>query len=135
MQPEKTNFDENLKVMRDTRKEIDAITREVFRSHFARLIEEPLSYIVYAVWGTKNNGTLTSDQKAINNKIEHIIKKLEPILKLNSLGSSQKFAIQYIMRELIITKLVFMVEMLREKVRVSEEKDIDLENIEPFGHA
>lgn len=135
MESKKIDFDENLKVMRDTRKEIDAITREVFRSHFARLIEEPLSYIVYAVWGTKKNGTLTSDQKAINKKIEPIMKKLEPILKLNSLGSSQRYVIQYIMRELIITKLVFMVEMLREKVKGSEEKEVDLEKVEPFGHA
>lgn len=39
------------------------------------------------------------------------------------------------MREVIITKLVFMIEMLTEKVKASDESDdIDLENIEPFGH-
>lgn len=135
MESEEIIFDENLKVMRDTRDEIDAITREVFRSHFARLVEEPLSYIVYAVWGVKKNGTLTNDQRTINERIEPIIKKMEPLLNLDALDSSQRYAIQYIMRELIITKIAFMVEMLREKIKNSEENEIDLENVEPFGHA
>lgn len=70
MESEEINFDEHLRIMRDTRKEIDTITQEIFRSHFARLLEEPLSYIVYAVWGANKNGLLTSDQKSINRKIE-----------------------------------------------------------------
>lgn len=135
MESEEINFDKHLKIIQDTRKEIDAITSEIFLSHFTQLVIEPPSYVVCAVWGSNKNGILTSNQKAINEKIEFVINKLEPLLKLNALEPVQRYSIQCIMRELITTRLVFMVEMLREKVKGSEDNGIDLEASEPIGHA
>lgn len=136
MESEGIKFDEQLEVMRNARTEIDTLTRKIFISHCARLVLEPISYIVDAVWGAKKDGKLTSDQKDINNKVEPVVKKMEPLLNFDALEASQKYAIQYIIRELIITRLVFMVEMLKEKVGSSGESDrIDLEKIDPLGHA
>ncbi|GEM_PF-6942672 len=129
-------IDELLKVMRETRSEIDEVTSEIFQASHARLMSEPLSYIVYAVWGIRKNGNLTSDQKAINDKIEPLIMKLSPLLKLDLLDDPQKYAIQCILREMIITKLIFMTEMCKEKIKGANEIDfLALQNLEPLGHA
>ncbi|MEN6466619.1 MAG: hypothetical protein ABFD62_15700 [Syntrophaceae bacterium] len=128
--------DELLKIMLETRREINMATSELFSSNHIRLAAEPLSYIVYAVWGIRNNGNLTSDQKAINENIESLITRLSASLKLDLLGPSQKYAIQYILRDLIIAKLIFMTEMLKETIKgVNEIDSPALQNLEPFGHA
>lgn len=125
-----------LKVLREARRKIDDAAGEIFQAWHARLLAEPLSYAVYAVWGVRKDGTLTSDQKAINGMVEPLIAELSLLLELDLLGPPQKHAVLYALRELVITKLIMMTEIFRGKIKAAGETEISaLENLEPFGHA
>ncbi len=136
MEPEKIKNDESFKIMSVVRKEIDSVTFEIFRSNHVQFLAEPSSYIVYSVWGVKKDGELTGEQKAISDKIEPLISNIKKILKLELLEYPRQCAIQYILRDLIIAKLVLMTEMFREKVKHGHGcESPSLKDVEPLGHA
>ena len=61
---------------------IDKTANEIFMSYHARLISEPITYIVPAVWGAKKEGELEDTQKEMNRQFIPVIKELFDSLKI-----------------------------------------------------
>jgi len=117
---------------------VDKKTEDILISYHKELLAEPVSYIVPAVWGAKKDGTLTASQKEIHKKIAPVISEIMDLLKLEELGEPQKFAIGFIIRGYIISKITYMIEMVKNQginIAVEDKKNNILDRIEPLGNA
>lgn len=118
---------------------IDDKINEIFTEYRRELLEEPITYIVPAIWGAKKDGELTETQKEMNRKIVPVINETLKVLEIGALKETQKFAITYLIRGYMISKIAYMIEFSKNQ-NINEEsiiKDnvIPLGNIEPLGNA
>jgi len=118
---------------------IDKTTNMIFISYKEKLLTEPITYIVPAVWGERKDGKLTTIQREINRRIVPTIDGIMEILELEELHGAQRFAIGYLIRGLLISKIAYMIEAFKNqgfKENNSNNKEKDLLNrIEPLGNA
>jgi hypothetical protein len=118
---------------------IDKSVTEIFATYKMKLLSEPITYIVPAVWGAKKDGELTAKQKEINMQVAPIIRRIFEILDLKDVSGAQEFAIGFLIRGLIISKITYMIEMMKNKAANktdSGQKNTDiLFNLEPLGNA
>jgi hypothetical protein len=118
---------------------IDKSVTEIFATYKMKLLSEPITYIIPAVWGAKKDGELTDKQKEINMQVAPIIKRIFEILDLKDLSGAQEFAIGFLIRGLIISKITYMIEVINNKVSGktnSGKKNTDiLFKLEPLGNA
>lgn len=118
---------------------IDKMAWDVFTSFRMELLAEPITYIVPAVWGAKKDGELTPLQEKIHSRVTSQIDGVFDLLELKDLTSSQEYAVKYLIRDLVITKIVYMIESFRAKLdetALNEHYIKDyLKNIEPKGSA
>ena len=94
---------------------IDNTANEIFLSHKNNLLSEPITYIMPAIWGEIKDGNLTSAQREITEKIEPVINRLMRLFEFESLNKAQKFAVGYLIRGLIISKITYMIEALKNQ--------------------
>ena len=118
---------------------IDKTAHDIFVSYSKKLVTEPITYIVPAVWGAKKNGELTISQKEMHKKIAPNINEIMVSLELGEISEAKKFAIGFIIRGYIISKITYMIEMVKNRgiksiASENEEEDI-LGQIEPLGNA
>jgi hypothetical protein len=118
---------------------IDKMAWDVFSSYRMELLAEPITYIVPAIWGAKKDGELTPLQKKIHGRVNGQIDEICRTLQIKDLTVSQEYAIKYLIRDLVISKIVYMIESFRVKLdetALSERCLTDyLKNIEPKGTA
>ena len=116
---------------------IDNIVNDVFMQYQLTLLNEPIVYIVPAVWGAKKKGELDTTQKEIHKQIEPILDKIFATLNLKGLSETQKFAVMFLIRGLIISKITYMIEALKNCTVdiTSQENDAGLAKLEPMGNA
>lgn len=116
---------------------LDKLANEIFLSYREILISEPITYIVPAVWGAAKDADLTAEQIEMNRKIVPVVNQVFQILQIDSLNESQAFAIGFIVRGLIISKVTYMIEALKNKLMSIEvdKKEYLIKNMEPMGHA
>lgn len=116
---------------------LDNLANDIFLSHREILLSEPITYIVPAVWGAAKDAELTAEQIEINKKIVPVVNRVFQILQIDNLNESQAFAIGFIVRGLIISKVTYMIEALKNKLMSMEadRKDYLIRNMEPMGHA
>jgi hypothetical protein len=118
---------------------IDKTTNMIFISYKEKLLAEPITYIVPAVWGERKDGKLTTIQREINRRIVPTIDSVMETLELEDLHGAQRFAIGYLIRGLLISKIAYMIEAFKNqdcKENGSNKKERDLLNqIEPLGNA
>ena len=118
---------------------VDKLAWDVFTTFRVELLEEPITCIVAAVWGARKDGELTALQQKIQHRINNQIDEIFSVLQLKDLTDSQAFAVKYLIRDLIITKIVYMIESFRAKLdetTLREERMNDyLKHIEPKGTA
>ena len=87
----------------------------VFKSYMKELLEEPIAFIVPAVWGAKKNGELDVTQQEIHRQITPVIQETIEALHLEGLSLSQEFTIGFLIREAIISKIVFLIELAKNQ--------------------
>lgn len=118
---------------------IEETASKIFASYNTELLAEPVTYIVPAVWGANKDGELTATQKEINQQVAPVIEKVFESLQLKGLSRSQEFSIRFLIRGLIISKILYMIEALKNragnKVISCEQKTNTLDAIEPLGTA
>jgi hypothetical protein len=118
---------------------IDNLVNRIFAEHQTTLLTEDITFIVPAVWGTSKNGRLSPPQEAIHTNIVPALRKALNILDLSHLRPAQEFALGYIIRSLIVSKIVYMIEAskrrLTEKQVEEDEQRSSLHDIEPRGWA
>jgi hypothetical protein len=116
---------------------LDKTVNEVFLAHKDVLLTEPITYIVPAVWGASKDGKLTDRQEEINRQIAPVIRETLAVLDISALSESQSFAIGFMIRGLIISKITYMIEALKNKMFILDmkKKDSLIHTIEPIGRA
>ncbi|MFA6411084.1 MAG: hypothetical protein WCW53_00200 [Syntrophales bacterium] len=118
---------------------IENACNNIFRNYSEELAKEPMSYIIYSVWGVSTEGELTDVQKTIHAMLEPTVEHIFRSLALENLRLSKKMGIEYLIRGFIISRLFFMVELLKSSVRNADKSETNhqniLNNIEIMGHA
>lgn len=122
---------------------IDETSLELFRIYKKTLLAEQNVYIVPAIWGAMKNGELTETQKQIHAGVSPVIQKILNLLEQDRLNPAQQFAVGYLVRGLFISKIIYMIEFYKNlsgnRLEVEEqkydEKNCNLKDIEPMGHA
>jgi len=112
---------------------------DIFVSYRAELLSEDITFVIPAIWGAKKDGELTAVQKAINKEIDPVIKRIFELLDIRGLDSSQDFALNYLIRGLIIAKITYMIEAFRSRLkdRTLDEQGLKdaLLRFKPLGSA
>jgi hypothetical protein len=132
------NPDDLMKIARIIGPLVDNTAHEILIAYNKELLTEPISYIAPAVWGEKKNGTLTPPQQEMHKKIVPVINEIMELLELEELGEPQKFTIGFIIRGYIISKITYMIEMVKNQginIAVEDKKNDILDRIEPLGNA
>jgi len=118
---------------------IDRTSLEIFRIYKSTLLSEPNVYIVPAVWGAAKNGELTEIQKDIHKRVAPVIQEILALLHQEDLNISQQFAVGYILRGFFISKIIYMIEFYKnlsnENHTAPAKEAVNLQDIEPWGHA
>jgi len=114
---------------------LDELNHKLFLEHQFRLMREPIDYVVPAVWGAKKDGSLTSEQREMHQKILPYIQKVLGIIALDDLNEPQRFAVDFLLRGLIINRLTYTVSMAQNKGLSTGPGDGLLENLETVGTA
>jgi hypothetical protein len=102
------------------------------------LDKDPI-YIISSVCGLDKRGPLTDQQRAIYDKIMPSVNGIFEVLRIKNLPEEQKAAILFIIRLLIVFKIMFMMELFKNKrTRIkTDEKNIQdaLRDINTVGRA
>lgn len=92
---------------------IDRTTEIIFISNKEKLVSEPITYIVQAVWGKNNQGKLTPTQIKIQREISSMISNIMRILDFENINESQKFSIEYLIKGLSVSKISYLIEAFK----------------------
>jgi hypothetical protein len=118
---------------------IDDAVQHVFMTYKMILLSEPITYIVPAVWGAKQDGDLTDIQKEIQGLIGPVIENVLNSFEMKDLSHDQEFALYFLIRGVIISKIIYMIEAFRNRLneRMTEEQNLKetLMHHKPVGRA
>lgn len=114
---------------------LDELNHKLFLEYQSSLMREPIDYVVPAVWGAKKDGRLTPEQREMHQKILPFVKNILNIIALDDLGESQKFAVDFLLRGLIINRLTYTVAMAHNRGLGTCPAEELLENLETVGTA
>lgn len=118
---------------------IDKLAWDIFTTFRVELLAEPITCIVAGIWGAKKDGELSVLQKKIHGRINNQIEEIFALLQMKDLTEGQAFAVKYLIRDLLITKIVYMIESFRAKLDETALKEERMNNylinIEPKGTA
>jgi hypothetical protein len=109
---------------------IDNTTYTIFTGYQKELLSEPITYIIPAVWGKIKQGRLRDSQKEINRTIDSMIVDIMDELEFDSLKDVQRFAVEYFLRGLVISKITYLIEAFKKR---PAETMKPLEKDVPFG--
>ena len=112
---------------------IDDLTNNIYNRYSAFLLDHDITYIVPAVWGASKQGELTEDQKEIHREVAPVLTQAMAELDIKGLTPAQEFALGYIIRSLIITKIVYMLEATKR--HQADQAPPFLSDVEPVGRA
>ena len=119
--------------------QIDNVANDIFTTYSAELISEPVTFIIPAVWGARKDSELTELQKEMNKKIAPAVNGIVVSFDIKNMTEPQKFALGYLVRGLLISKITYMIEAvkniyIKNNLQIEVEKDI-LCDIKPIGNA
>ena len=118
---------------------IDSSAQYVFSKYNKDLLHQPVTYIIPAIWGTNPDFEISPTQKAIYNEIDPLIQKIFAEIGLKNITKEQEFAIRYIIRNLLISKIIFMMELLKNQLQIKSDKTPpspdDLKHMDTIGNA
>jgi hypothetical protein len=89
---------------------IEDLAKEIYTEYNFELVNQPITYIVPAVWGASIEGKLSDSQQEIFQKITPVIEQIIVAFEFDQLKDSQLFAMGYLIRGLLISKITFMIE-------------------------
>lgn len=107
---------------------IDGLIRDIFSKYHETLLKEKITYIVYAVWGARSDGEIDAIQREINGMTFPVIRQVSAILEMNNASPEKKYAVEYLVRSLIISKITYTIELARSVVKNAPEIERSNEN-------
>jgi hypothetical protein len=118
---------------------IDKLVMDLFTRYSRQLLTEPVTYIVPAVWGATKDGLLDETQTEMFGHIAPTIARIQALLDLDDLRDSQSFAIGFLIRGIIISKVAYLVESFRYRMenglKVNAHQDEFMMKVKPWGTA
>lgn len=115
---------------------LDESVSQVFNAFKGQLLNQPITYIVPAVWGATKTGSLTQTQTEIHQILAPVVTKTLDVLALENAAPSQIFAIGFIIRGMLIAKITYMLEAVRNNTEPpTMETEYKLAELEPEGTA
>lgn len=128
-----------LSIAREIETAIDGMASNIYVEFGQELLGQNITYIVPAVWGAAKGSELTETQKKIYEQIEPGVNEAQKKFRLKGLAPAQDFAIAYLLRSLLISKVVYMIEATKRRQADREDADsqalVTLSEIEPVGRA
>ena len=79
----------------------------------------PINYIAGAIWGPQEYQQLDSLQEEINATCRRLEKDIFDILQLQTVSPEQKYAIQFLIRELLLSKLGYSTELMKNYIHAN----------------
>lgn len=133
------NPDDLMKLAESVGSLIDQTAVDIFQTHVIELLNKPITYIIPAVWGAHENGALSSAQEQMNRSISPVVEDIIQTLQVDSLSESQIFALGYLIRGLLVSKITYMIEKLKnqliEKIIADCRRNESLSDVETLGNA
>ena len=113
---------------------------DIVDSYRGKLLTKPISYIVPAIWGVKEKGKIDKVQKEIYQHVTPLMEEIFDSLNLEFQNASQKFTVDYLVKGLIVAKVTYMIEALKNQMNENfspgdQEEAESLATIEPIGRA
>jgi hypothetical protein len=114
---------------------LDALQQEVMASHGETLLDNPVEFVVPAVWGASKSGPLTPEQRRIHARVLPVVRRVHQAMGLERLEEPQRFAVDFLLRGFIINRLAYAVEAAKGRGLASTPGAEALEELEPMGTA
>lgn len=118
---------------------IESSTWNIFSKYREELLAEEITYIVPAVWGADRNTALTPLQQEIHDQITPVLQDIFGKLDIDDITDPHTFAVGYIVRYTMITKIIYMIECFRNRFNVhdlNEQSRMNLlSGLAPYGNA
>jgi hypothetical protein len=111
----KTNSNEIPKITSVIGPLVENLAKEIFTGYSTHLVNRPLTYIVPGVWGASAEGELSVSQKEIFLKVSPVVEQIIAAFAFEKLNDPQKFALGYLIRGLLISKITFMIEASKNR--------------------
>jgi hypothetical protein len=118
------------------------ITQEIFMKYKDDLLAADITFIAPAVWGSQGQRELSALQKEIHARLVPFINDVTEIfeaLQPNNLSKAQQYVTSYVIRELLISKLTYLIEMYKNQcVNKKVEEDpllLLLKHVDTWGEA
>lgn len=139
--PDPPSVDEVIRIAKEIESVIEGLVNSVFTRHYHTLMSRNITYIVPAVWGATKQESLGQEQKEIHGRVAPAVAEAVRLLGIRGMTPAQEFAIGYIIRGQIVSKMVYMIEAAK-RLRVEEERAEaesgpagPLDDMEPVGRA
>jgi len=131
--------EENYETARACTDICDRISFAIFKKYCKTLLEEPITYIVWAVWGVRNEGEIDDVQVGIKKLVVAEMQRVMELMKWESLSDEQMLTVLYIVRGYIISKITYMIKAYKaksfESAMIGERSRISLSLLQPMGTA
>lgn len=114
---------------------LDELNHQIFLEHQACLMRESIDYVVPAVWGAKKDGRLTPEQQEMHQKILPFIRRILGVIGLEDLDESQRFAVDFLLRGLIINRMTYTIAIAHNRGLHGSQGTELLESLETVGTA
>ncbi len=118
---------------------IDSSVNEIVKLNLPTFLTNPITYIVYAVWGANGREGIDDTQKDINSRIEPVIKQAKDLIDLPDIPADRAYTMDFLLRGLYISKSTYMIELARnqlhrysEQSHEEESEKIDLSTVEEW---
>lgn len=115
------------------------IAKHVFHEHSDLIVRNELQYIVASVWGISPEGELDAVQKKIHRNLSPRIYEALTLLGVQQMTAKQSFAVEYLIKGYVISKLSYMREKFINMVRTHPGNNtsnlMDLSTARPIGEA
>lgn len=92
---------------------VERLCSRVLRDYRTTLLSNEITYIVPAVWGASPDTPLTNEQINIHRLVKEVVEQVFKVLELKKLDADQEYAVGYLLRGLIISKVAYQIEGLR----------------------
>ena len=105
-----------LKLTRKIRPLITSTIGTICTAHPLSIYAEPINYFTFAIWGSQKFQEFDSVQKEINTKCRTLEKDILDILQLQTVSPEQQYAIQFLIRELVLARLGYSAEIMKNYI-------------------
>lgn len=118
---------------------IEKLCQNIVRDHRDSLLSHEITYVVPAVWGASPDGPLNDEQKAIHAMVAEVVGKVMAVIDLREVPPAQEYAVAYLLRGLIVSKIAFQLEGLKYHLMCMAAPNQDpapcLQDFETMGNA